>query len=115
MWHSASIMGFIRLNDEAAGALTRDLISINQDLWANTKSYFPEKFFIEHFLKETILNASDVEDVAPNYVKVIFKTKGVFKDGKRPDTKVRTNGHPKGTGSPQSTDKGTPRPSPQKH
>ncbi len=74
MWHSiAQNRSFVRLNEQNTSQILEFFKAKNEQVWAPTRIHFLPWYFTEHFTKETILSASEVERNSIRYLRVIRK------------------------------------------
>lgn len=80
MWHSIAMQGLFRLNEQKTLELLDFMRAKNEEVWASTRIHFFPGYFVEHFVNETILDASEVEREGIGYLRVINQLKIIPKD-----------------------------------
>lgn len=71
MWHSMGIMLMQHVNQDSVSGLLNFMTIKNEEIWAPTRIHFMPWYFIEHFSKETIHSATDLEQNGFRYLRVI--------------------------------------------
>lgn len=71
MWHSISTFVMNQMNTASTSKLLAFMQAKNEVVWANTRIHFYPWYFTEHFAKESILSASEVEANSIRYLRVI--------------------------------------------
>lgn len=71
LWHSMLSQGIFRINESMlADTLTFFQIK-NDEIWANTRKHFFPGYFIKHFVAETMLLATEVEENGYGFLSVV--------------------------------------------
>lgn len=71
MWHSIATMVMNRMNVQNTSKLLDFMMAKNDVIWADTRLHFYPWYFVEHFTKESILSATEVQDNSIRYLRVI--------------------------------------------
>lgn len=72
MWHSAGRMFDGKLDVFNTEEMNKEFKRINKELWADTREYFDDEYFEEHFKEETLIDVSEIEDRS-DYLRVVNK------------------------------------------
>jgi len=73
MWHSLAHGYAGKMNEQIASKLLQAILVKNEQIWANTRIHFWPSYFIEHFVKETHIDVTEIEQESFWYLRVIKK------------------------------------------
>lgn len=73
MWHSLSMGLFQKVNQKVISEILNFMLVKNEELWKTTRWHFFPWYFVDNFVKETHIDANEIERKGFRYLRVINK------------------------------------------